>query len=157
MLTYAIDEERVFLVTDEAYEKLLTFVQKGNENERGGVLLGKVTRDYNAVYVTDISTPSKFDKSGRYYFIRSNGPAQKKINEEWEKSNGEVNYIGEWHTHPVAHLIPSSDDKDLLNKNLHINECPFDELFMIIVGIDGSLYVGHRDKDRFKELKQREE
>lgn len=156
MLTYLIDKERLFIVTDEAYEKLLTFVQTGYANERGGVLLGKVTRDYKTVYVTDISTPSKADKSGRYYFIRSNGLAQKKINEEWRKSNGEVNYIGEWHTHPVAHLIPSSDDKELLYKNLHINECPFDELFMVIVGIDGSLYVGHRDKHRFKELKREE-
>lgn len=156
MLTYVIDEERSLLIEDEVYEKLLTFVQHESANERGGVLLGKVTRDYKTVFVTDISTPSKFDKSGRYYFIRSNGPAQKKINEEWRKSNGEVNYIGEWHTHPVAYLIPSSDDKDLLYKNLYINECPFEELFMIIVGIDGSLYVGHRDKHRFKELKRKE-
>ena len=156
MLTYAIDEIRSFIVTDEAYGKLLTFVQIGDANERGGVLLGKVTQDYKTVFVTDISTPSKADKSGRYYFIRSNRPAQKKINEEWEKSNGEVNYIGEWHTHPVAHLIPSADDKDLLYKNLHINECPFDELFMIIIGIDGSLYVGYWDKKKFKELKRKE-
>ena len=156
MLTFAIDEERLIIITDEAYAKLLAFVQTGNVNERGGVLLGKVTRDYRIVYVTDISTPSKSDKSGRCYFIRSNGPAQKKINEEWEKSNGEVNYIGEWHTHPVKHLFPSPDDKELIYKNLYYNECPFEELFMIIIGTDGSLYVGRRDMISLEKLKLKE-
>ena len=156
MLTYIIEKDRLLIITDEVYTNLLNFMQTSGANERGGVLLGKVSLDYKTVLVTDISHPSKADQSGRCYFIRKKEPAQKKINTEWKASNGEVNYIGEWHTHPATHLVPSADDKKLVCESLHTSECQFEELFLIIVGMDGSLYVGNQKKSGFKQLQIKE-
>lgn len=100
-----------------------------------------------------MSEPCSRDKRGIYYFIRDKENAQKVINEKWQQSNGEINYLGEWHTHPEIIPKPSFLDRKLLKECLINNKYPFHGLFMIIVGIEGDLYVGYQTKE-MKNLKQ---
>lgn len=43
-------------------------------------------------------------------YKRSGRKAQKIINRRWYETNGVINYIGEWHTHPNMQAVPSSTD-----------------------------------------------
>ncbi len=152
MQKYKIDGLCILLIEDKAINKMIRYCQKQGMNESGGILLGKVREDYSEIIITDISEPSKFDKSGKYYFIRNKENAQKIINKNWNESNGEVNYLGEWHTHREYFPTPSFTDKRLLSKCIKKNYYTFGCLFLIIVGITGDLYVGYRT-NKMKRMK----
>lgn len=98
MKTYRIDKNTILSIEDTAINKMMKYCQKQGMNEGGGILLGKVKNDYTEFIITDISEPCKRDRSGKYYFVRNKDSAQEIINKVWRLSEGEVNYIGEWHT-----------------------------------------------------------
>lgn len=106
---------------------------KKDQNESGGILLGKVYKDL--IIIDSISEPSNEDCSGRYYFVRNVQKAQRIIEEAWKESNGERIYLGEWHTHPEDTPTPSNDDKKLLSNMLKDSTMEIDFLFMVIIGI----------------------
>jgi len=153
MIRYRIDTETILSIEDNAINKMLKYCQKKGLYESGGILLGKCRKDYSEFIITDVSEPCSRDKRGIYYFIRDKENAQKVINEKWQQSNGEINYLGEWHTHPEIITKPSFLDRKLLKECLINNKYPFHGLFMIIVGIEGDLYVGYQTKE-MKNLKQ---
>ena len=156
MRKYNVNKKCTLIIEDEAINKMMKYCQAPGMNESGGVLLGKVKRDFSQIRITDVSEPSCFDKSGRFYFIRNKESAQKIINRSWKKSNGEINYLGEWHTHPEPFPSPSFTDKRLLYKCIKENYYTFGCLFLIIVGSTGNLYVGYRNIDmkKIKELEK---
>ena len=150
MVKYRIDENSVLSIENHAINKMMRYCQKQGMNESGGILLGRVRTDYSEFTITDVSEPCRNDKSGRCFFIRNKENAQRIIYESWKQSKGEVNYLGEWHTHPVLNPTPSYVDKQLLDKCLNENQYPFKGLFMIIVGRKGKLFVGYKTKDMVK-------
>lgn len=151
MHIYKINEKSILNIEDQAYEKLLSY--RSQDKENGGVLLGCVFSDYSQIFITDISVPSRHDKRGKYFFIRNKNNAQRIINANWHASNGSVNYLGEWHTHPEIFPTPSATDKKLIYDCLHKNKNVFDGLFLIIVGTTGHLYIGYQNKN-MEELNQ---
>lgn len=97
-------------ISDDIIERICAFKQCGSENESGGVLFGKKKVDCDTYYIIDISTPNENDKSSRFSFLRNAKAAQKIIENKWHESEGYVNYIGEWHTHPESNPAPSKTD-----------------------------------------------
>lgn len=77
--------------------------------ESGGILMGKRLFDGN-ILITDISFPQKSDIRKRTYFKKNSKLHQKISDEIWKKSNGNIVYLGEWHTHPEKIPTPSSVD-----------------------------------------------
>lgn len=152
-----MDCSRELEISNDAYAKLLKYVQKDSMNENGGILLGKVTDDYFRVTITNITEPTLFDKKGRYHFIRSKRSVQKTINKLWKLSDREINYIGEWHTHPQENPKPSLTDEIMIAECIKNNTCPFGELFLIIIGLNDTHYVGHRTQKSLTELYLKEE
>lgn len=134
-------------IPNDICKELLKFKQQSNMNESGGILLGKKNLESYTYTLTTISTPSPTDKSTLTSFIRKKKNAQKILDHEWNKSNGIVNYLGEWHTHSVMHPSPSLQDK-LFIKQLHkdkINQ--FRHFFMFILGNTGLLFIGVVDSN----------
>ena len=84
-------------------------------DEAGGMLIGRLIVGTKDVVIDEITMPTKRDHRGRYLFMRSRWPAQKLINDVWKSSNGTLNYLGEWHTHPEDNPFPSQQD----SKNWH--------------------------------------
>lgn len=130
----------ILRVDPKVMELLLKFVQDDHTKpEAGGILIGYYIDDYS-FYITDLSIPTENDTSTRFSFLRSFISAQKFIKSLFTGSKGKKIYLGEWHTHPEKHPIPSSTDlvsfKDQLKKNL-LNS---NFIFMIILGTEG-LYV----------------
>ncbi|MTI47822.1 MAG: hypothetical protein FH761_08275 [Firmicutes bacterium] len=151
MIRYRINTKTILSIEGNVILKIMKYRQKQGMHESGGILLGKVRNDYSELIITDISEPCIKDKSGRCYFIRNKENAQMIINKEWEKSNGEINYLGEWHTHPEINPNPSFIDRRLLKQCIKKNKYPFHGLFMIIVGTNGHLYVGYQAKTMRKQ------
>lgn len=151
MIRYRVNTKTTLSIEDNAIKIMMKYCQKKGMNESGGILLGKARNDYSEFIITDVSEPCIKDKSGKFYFIRNKEKAQIIINKKWKQTNGEINYLGEWHTHPELIPNPSFIDRRLLNQCLKKNKYPFNGLFMIIVGINGDLYVGYKRKEMKKQ------
>lgn len=111
-----------------------------NKREYGGILLGKISEG-GQVYVDIATEPSAFDISGNMSFVRNKKPAQDIIDHFWRESEGVVNYLGEWHTHPFESNNPSSGDIEMLNEALFYNENCFDFTLMIIIDITNNYSI----------------
>lgn len=147
MKKYKIDERATVILTDRVMDKLNKYRQLEGMSEAGGILLGKIKTDYSEYIIEDISEPSKMDKRSRFSFVRNRKSAQRIINKSFKESNGIIQYLGEWHTHPQINPFPSPIDKNLLiqcSKNIENVSCT---IFMIILGFDGSLFVGYTRKN----------
>ena len=77
--------------------------------ESGGILLGYVREPH--LEVLEASEPTRWDKRLRTFFDRNSKGHQELAQKSWANSGGLVRYIGEWHTHPEDHPIPSYVDR----------------------------------------------
>ena len=101
--------------------------------ESGGVLIGRVLTDSNNVVIDLVSEPCSHDKQKRFAFFRSNAH-QDILTQVWQKSNGTLNYLGEWHTHPEEHPTPSQTDFKNWYKKLKSKGIDTLFLYFIIIG-----------------------
>jgi integrative and conjugative element protein (TIGR02256 family) len=94
------------VLPEEVIRTLQQYRQSGTTaQEAGGVLLG--LRRGQHIEVVEASAPSVFDERGRFSFVRKSAKHQKLAKARWEQSNGTVDHVGEWHTHPQRHPSPS--------------------------------------------------
>lgn len=101
--------------------------------ESGGILFGKVRRD-NIIEIESIKI-IKSKRTFRYAYVRNNKKARQSIYNTWNESNGFINYIGEWHTHPRISPPPSQTDLvTILELTKEKNSGFFPYTFLIIVG-----------------------
>ena len=82
--------------------------------ETGGVLIGAVDTSRSLIYVTDaLSSPSDSEEYPTSY-IRGVSGLTEHIAEIMAVTDGQLQYLGEWHSHPDAcSTRPSGDDKTL--------------------------------------------
>jgi len=137
---------RVILLP-EAIRKLKKYRQRSCQKERGGVLAGSLSHDGSWI-VSHVMTPSKKSRSGKYWFERDAESADQYLNDLFEKSEGSVFYLGEWHTHPERSIEPSDKDltviADLIPKSILVA----DFLICVIVDSQGTLIVWAQSKTR---------
>lgn len=154
MERYKIDDRTNLIISNLVIRKLNKYRQLGRMKENGGILLGKIKADFSEFIIYDISEPCEKDKKFRYGFVRNKENAQKIINEVWKSSNGEVVYMGEWHSHPECNPKPSYVDNELIIRcSKEISNLPT-FIFLIIIGQDGSKYISCKKvgTDDLKEL-----
>ena len=113
--------------------------------ETGGILLGHFGHDFieiTEVYQLKSSLLSKFQ------YRRSVKKAQKLIDKRWKETNGVVNYLGEWHTHPNMSSVPSSADKCMLSKILLLVGNKIPGVVVIVLGKDKemTMMIGKENK-----------
>jgi integrative and conjugative element protein (TIGR02256 family) len=114
---------------------MLKHVQRHQwSREAGGVLLGRMRVQGEDVDVTEITTPGPRDRRSRFRFFRAQEPAQSVVKDAWERSDGQVNYLGEWHTHPQDDPEPSSHDRAEWRRLVKIQTYEQSSLFFVIVG-----------------------
>lgn len=79
--------------------------------ETGGVLLGSFDLERSVIYIVDtIPSPPDSDEWPTLY-IRGKRGLGPQVAEVTKKTDGMLEYIGEWHSHPLGiGTIPSSDD-----------------------------------------------
>lgn len=81
---------------------------KSADYESGGLLLGYVR--CNHFEVLHITAPCPKDIQSRYYFERNDVKHIKILEKFRKKSNNQICYLGEWHTHAEDYPKPSQLD-----------------------------------------------
>jgi integrative and conjugative element protein (TIGR02256 family) len=110
-LLFARPRRGVVVISAKVVAVIEAYRQRGwCSPEGGGVLLGRLMEGADDVMVDEATTPTGFDRAGRFFFRRARAPAQQRIREAWRETAGTRNYLGEWHTHPEPDPSPSGHD-----------------------------------------------
>ncbi len=151
---YTMSNKGLFKVSIEAYDRMREYIQDNDvKAEAGGVMLGRFIIDSKNIVVDRVTVPLLGDKRDRYKFFRSAKPHQRVIDNAWEKTNGRVNYLGEWHTHPENYPSPSRIDYEAWEKKLKHDVFSSRYLYFIIMGIkEMRVWEGDRRTLKFKQL-----
>jgi integrative and conjugative element protein (TIGR02256 family) len=122
-------------ISEAALVLLLSHQQLGRKDkEAGGVLLGRYIRGCRDIVIDSLSVPGPKDWRTRTSFYRLRGHHQKAIDKAWQSSQGTVNYLGEWHTHPEPFPTPSGVDMWDWKRRLQEDTFDSSSLLFIIVG-----------------------
>jgi integrative and conjugative element protein (TIGR02256 family) len=82
--------------------------------EVGGWLLGYWTADEKHVVVTHATPPSS---RGTPWGVEIDGAGHiSRFNAAWEASDGQVTFLGDWHTHPGGRPLPSERDRKAMRQ-----------------------------------------
>lgn len=97
------------LVPDALMESIRSYVRKNPTGaEQGGLLLGY--RKEGAIQLHSATFPAHWDHASPTLFRRSARGHRMGALREWLRSKHTVDWVGEWHTHPVGVARPSSID-----------------------------------------------
>ncbi|MFN2444840.1 MAG: Mov34/MPN/PAD-1 family protein [Vicinamibacterales bacterium] len=102
--------------------------------EAGRILIGRLLTEDDGVIVDEVTVPGPQDRRSRFRFFRAERPAQKTVDEAWTRSGGEINYLGEWHTHPEDDCKPSQHDRTDWRRLVATQRYEQDALFFVIAG-----------------------
>lgn len=98
------------IIPKNVSEQINKYRQIGNEtNEDGGAIMGKLFPKYNEIRITHI-LKCKNTKQSKYSLEINPVCLQKLITKLWNSSNGEITYLGSWHSHPESNPKPSPLD-----------------------------------------------
>ncbi|MFN1196879.1 Mov34/MPN/PAD-1 family protein [Pseudomonas aeruginosa] len=141
--------KRLVVVSEEVMTLIKSYRQSSPEDwEAGGILMGK--RRGQHFEVTFATAPQVKDIRSRYGFIRHPDGHQDIAENRLKVTNGEENYIGEWHTHPEIHPSPSTIDMRDWRRLSKTHRTP---LLVIIGGIQ-ACYFGILINSRLHMLKE---
>jgi len=110
--------------------------------ETGGILVGAYDVGRKIIYIVD-TVPSPIDsEEWPTAYIRGSKGLGVRIQEIGEATDGMIQYIGEWHSHPSgAGVTPSGDDQKVLGWVGAIMDREALPGVMVIVGDEGELGV----------------
>ena len=122
-------------LSDAVTQAMRVHVQRSrSSSEAGGILLGRLLLEHDDVVVDEVTVPGAQDRGSRCSFFRAQEPAQKVVNDAWARSEGSINYLGEWHTHPEDDPQPSAHDRQDWSRLVTSQRYEQDGLFFVIVG-----------------------
>lgn len=148
MRKFILNNELKFVIEDDVLNDIYRYRPEDYKYENGGVLLGKYSKKNNTYIITNVSTTSSKDRKGRYFFIRSKKQAQIIIDKLWKDSKGEINYLGEWHTHDEKYPTPSWTDQKLVKQMINNKNIEIENVFMLILGRNKELYICTIDNNK---------
>jgi len=123
----------IITLSAEALSILDKHVQRHlSDPESGGIILGRIAAD--TIQIQRLSTPTELDKHSRMNFERHRLSAQIVVNYEYANSNGQVTYLGEWHTHPEDFPSPSPTDIKMIKQQFAQNKIHTEFLILLIQG-----------------------
>ena len=115
----AISSERIqgWTVSWDAslVDKLMQLRLSRLPKETGGILLGSYDQGRRAIYIVD-ALPSPIDsREGRSSYIRGTRGLKEDVTRVMDITDGMLEYVGEWHSHPEGYGVePSEHDRRLL-------------------------------------------
>ncbi|MGJ1525555.1 Mov34/MPN/PAD-1 family protein [Sphingobacterium spiritivorum] len=135
----------------EPLEILNSFTQNSTKApESGGIIIGKIIQ--GQINIIKLSVPTILDKSSRTNFERNKVSAQIILDYEFYNSNGQLTYLGEWHTHPEPFPVPSRTDLQMLKQQFKSNKIMTEFILLLIKGTKG-IYLRIMDEEGFQEIK----
>ncbi len=122
----------------QIFEEIKVQVAKFYPVECGGIFVGKLL-DNNSVLIVEIMMPEKF-KSNRFWFYRISAFLNNWLSNVFKRNNGEVMYLGEWHSHCDAPPYPSKKDLGSMIRIAQSENVRIQTPLMLIVAYDGKNY-----------------
>lgn len=86
-------------LTDKALAYILEESQRMYPQETGGILIGRFEREH--VFIDYATAPGPEAQHTIYEFKRNGDYSQEVLDNTVAESGGLVDYIGEWHSHPL--------------------------------------------------------
>ena len=120
--------------------------------ETGGVLVGSFDLDRRIVYIVDTIPSPPDSEEWPTLYIRGCRGLKAKIDEVADRTDGMLEYIGEWHSHPRGcPTSPSTDDLQVfawLTELMNVEGLP---ALMVIVGDQGnsSCFIGRMSNHEY--------
>lgn len=114
-------------------------------NETGGVLIGSFDSRRRIVYAVDAVPAPKDSKEWPHLFIRGCSGLHARVEEIRALTDGMIDYVGEWHSHPDGHdCAPSSVDREAFASLAGVMRPDALPALMLIAGQDGQYgwYIG---------------
>jgi integrative and conjugative element protein (TIGR02256 family) len=100
-------ESPLLFVHRRALERLLAVDRR--PWEVGGWLLGWWAEDRQSLFVTHATPPAS---RGTPFGVTISGRGHRQFfDEAWDRSQGHVTFLGDWHTHPGGPALPSKRDR----------------------------------------------
>lgn len=113
------DLKSYLYIADSVFSKIEKAVTVHYPKEFGGVFIGNST-SCDSLLIEDILIPDAYE-NGKTIFVRHPGSLNERLKLIYQESDGRIDYVGEWHSHPDAAAIPSSTDKEAI-RNISKNE-----------------------------------
>lgn len=128
-LTFTDSDNHLVVILPHVAEILLSYRQiKPHSAEAAGVIIGERRGDH--LVIQRISEPGPGDKRSRYAVDRCGPTHQVTVEQAFFQSEGTLQYLGEWHTHPED--CPTPSPRDLKSWRKHLTEP--EPMVLIIVG-----------------------
>lgn len=110
-------------------------------NETGGLLIGSFDMSRQIAYVVD-QIPAPVDSERRpTSYLRGCEGLEEQVEAIREKTKGQLDYVGEWHSHPGKSTNPSTKDKSLFAWLAHYRLSDGAPALMAIVGSESSRWI----------------
>lgn len=116
-MNYKISNLKI-IIKEQVVDDIRKYYWLNIKYETGGILLGKFNRESKSIEISEIYE-LKINFFSKVLYKRCAKKAQKIIDKRWKETQGTINYIGEWHTHPNMLALPSKVD---INSLKEINE-----------------------------------
>ena len=126
-------------ITRPTFEAWVHDLTRAGPREIGGVLFGEQIKE-GEFRIVD-ATRQRFGGGTKLHFLRRGGQARKHIHALHDRFGGDAkrfNYLGEWHSHPNAPVIPSTRDKLTMHQLLAEQAGAVNFLVLAIVRLDQS-------------------
>jgi len=120
-------------ISGQLKQELLTLRQFEFDNEVGGAILGRLYPQNNTIEITHFFK-GRLLESCEYGLELDTEYLQKNIERIWEESNGQVTYLGDWHTHPQWIAKPSWVDYKTFFVNYYQSKVQQNLLLYLILG-----------------------
>ncbi|CAG0954407.1 desampylase [Flavobacteriales bacterium] len=126
------------VLPENVFQDICKQVDKFYPNECGGIFVGKITDDSTAT-IEKMILPKKF-RSTPVYFVRLTGFINKWLKDIFKKHNGDVIYLGEWHSHPNGSSHPSGTDIKAMKEIASNPDIRIQTPILLIVGFNKKDY-----------------
>jgi integrative and conjugative element protein (TIGR02256 family) len=139
---------RLVEVSDDVLCTIERYSKHGeNDREAGGILIGSYRGAH--IQIVECTVPLIRDRRFRMLFDRRDEGHQRVALNRWRASRRTLTFVGEWHTHPESHPLPSSVDRQTWRRIAERNKAG--NTFFLIKSYD-SWWAGLGDRSGIAQM-----
>jgi len=131
------EKDKNVWISEHLLNQMYLLSMRHYPNEFGGILVG--VQNDNDVIISDFEVPNKFDNN-KNQFTRHASKLNKYLHESYSKSNGKLEYLGEWHTHPNTNPNFSRNDEESMKELAEDPKVKTNHPALIILGVSKKNY-----------------
>lgn len=119
---------------ESEYHNISKYAEAKNPLESGGVLLGYRSGNDVDMVVTHVLGSGPKAIHGRFSYVPDYLSDEESVGEIFDNYNGEITYLGDWHSHPNQESYLSWRDRRALRNIARYKENYIDTPIMLILG-----------------------